>query len=104
MERSVTFELGFFAGSPSKPSTQLNKPRMRHISDRHPKQLLDTLDALRRCQELCDVVIKAGSKTLFAHRVILAACSPYFRAMFTGEMAESRQMEITIQDVDESAM
>jgi hypothetical protein len=34
----------------------------------------------------------------------LAACSPYFRAMFTGELAESRQTEVTIRDVDDSAM
>ena len=101
MEKSSAIDFGFLSGSPLKSTnSQLNKPRMRHISDRHPKQLLDTLEALRRCKELCDVVIKAGSKTMFAHRVILAACSPYFRAMFTGEMAESRQMEITIQDVD----
>lgn len=84
--------------------SQLSKPRMRHLSDRHPKQLLDTLETLRQCKELCDVVIKAGNKTLFAHRVILAGCSPYFRAMFTGEMTESRQMEVTIQGVDEAAM
>ena len=32
------------------------------------------------------------------------ACSPYFKAMFTGELAESRQTEIFIRDVDESAM
>lgn len=37
-------------------------------------------------------------------RVILAACSPYFRAMFTGELAESRQTEVTIRDVEEMAM
>lgn len=36
--------------------------------------------------------------------MILAACSPYFRAMFTGELAESRQTEVTIRDVDEAAM
>ncbi len=36
--------------------------------------------------------------------MILAACSPYFRAMFTGELAESRQTEVTIRDVDETAM
>lgn len=37
-------------------------------------------------------------------RAILAACSPYFRAMFTGELAESRQTEVTIRDIDEVAM
>ena len=36
--------------------------------------------------------------------MILAACSPYFRAMFTGELAESRQTEVTIRDVEELAM
>lgn len=36
--------------------------------------------------------------------VILSACSPYFRAMFTGELAESRATEVTIRDVDEQAM
>ena len=37
-------------------------------------------------------------------QVILAACSPYFRAMFTGAMSESSQTEVTIRDVDETAM
>lgn len=40
----------------------------------------------------------------FVSRVILSACSPYFRAMFTGELAESRQTEVTIRDIDELAM
>lgn len=34
----------------------------------------------------------------------MSACSPYFRAMFTGELAESRQTEVTIRDIDEQAM
>ncbi len=32
------------------------------------------------------------------------ACSAYFKAMFTGELAESRQTEIIIHDIDEFAM
>lgn len=104
MERNNGFDLGFFAGSSSNYSSLPNRTVMKHISDRHPKQILDTLQALRECRELCDVVINVGTKTIYAHRVVLAACSPYFRAMFTREMAESRKMEITIKDVDEMAM
>ena len=81
-----------------------NRTVMKHISDRHSKQTLDSLEYLRQSKELCDVNIKVGSRMLHAHRVVLAACSPYFRAMFTGDLAERRQNEITIQDVDENAM
>lgn len=53
---------------------------------------------------MCDVVLIVGQRKIFAHRVILSACSPYFHAMFTGELAESRQTEVTIRDIDENAM
>lgn len=78
--------------------------RLSHTSDKHPKNTLTELNLLRRHRELCDVVLNVGGRKIFAHRVILSACSPYFRAMFTGELAESRQTEITIRDIDELAM
>lgn len=53
---------------------------------------------------LCDVVIKAGSKSIKCHRNVLASCSPYFQAMFTSQLSESKQHIITIGDIDELAM
>ncbi|KAK3915881.1 Kelch-like protein diablo [Frankliniella fusca] len=78
--------------------------RLAHTSDKHARCTLSELSVLRRHRELCDVVLNVGSRKIFAHRVILSACSPYFRAMFTGELAESRQTEVTIRDIDELAM
>lgn len=53
--------------------------RLSHTSDKHPKNTLTELNLLRRHRELCDVVLNVGSRKIFAHRVILSACSPYFR-------------------------
>lgn len=50
---------------------------------------------------LCDVIIRAGEKSIRCHRNVLACCSPYFQAMFTSPLAESRQTDITIKDIDE---
>lgn len=71
--------------------------RLGYTSDKHPRHILDTVNVLRKHRELCDVVLIVGAKKIFAHRVILSACSPYFHAMFTGELAESRQTEVTIK-------
>ncbi|GFT95710.1 kelch-like protein 8 [Nephila pilipes] len=53
---------------------------------------------------LCDVIIQAGKKSIKCHRNVLASCSPYFQAMFTSSLAESKQNVITIGDIDETTM
>lgn len=77
---------------------------LAYTSEKHPRGTLAEINLLRSHRELCDVVLNVGIRKIFAHRVILSACSPYFRAMFTGELAESRQTEVTIRDIDEQAM
>lgn len=53
--------------------------RLGHTSEKHPGATLTELNVLRRHRELCDVVLNVGTRKIFAHRVILSACSPYFR-------------------------
>lgn len=68
--------------------------RLPYVSEKHPKHTLEAINVLRKHRELCDVVIIVGQRRIFGHRVVLSACSPYFHAMFTGELAESRQTEV----------
>jgi len=53
---------------------------------------------------LCDVILVAdGDMEVPAHIMVLAACSPYFYAMFTS-FEERDQQRITLQGVDYSAL
>lgn len=71
----------------------------------HAAALLDALARLRRDGALCDVRLRALPQHdgVWAHRAVLAACSPYFRAMFT-QFDERTQPTVTIQDVDPPAL
>ncbi|XP_078697754.1 kelch repeat and BTB domain-containing protein 8-like [Branchiostoma floridae x Branchiostoma belcheri] len=53
---------------------------------------------MRDEQKLVDVVLNVNGKDFHCHRAVLAACSPYFHAMFTGNLSESRQEKIVLQD------
>jgi len=70
--------------------------RLAYVSEKHPRHTLEAINVLRKHRELCDVVLIVGQRRIFGHRVVLSACSPYFHAMFTGELVESRQMEVMI--------
>jgi len=71
--------------------------RLSYVSEKHPRHTLEAVNVLRKHRELCDVVLIVGQRRIFGHRVVLSACSPYFHAMFTGELVESRQMEVTVR-------
>ncbi|KAK1620342.1 hypothetical protein QYE76_025859 [Lolium multiflorum] len=50
-------------------------------------------------QDLTDVSFNVDGETFSAHRLVLAARSPVFRAELYGQMAESKMASITIQDM-----
>ena len=55
---------------------------------------LDLLDSLRESKTLCDVTLIVEGVEFPAHKIVLAASSPYFQAMFTScfkEKDESKQ-------------
>ncbi|XP_031574419.1 kelch-like protein diablo [Actinia tenebrosa] len=93
-----------------------NKPYQRHdsqSSDGHPflftdiahsRDFVNNLCLLRQHEEFCDMVLMVGNKSITTHKVVLASNSPYFRAMFTGGLLESRQSTVTLQELEESAM
>ena len=58
------------------------------------------MNDLRKRKELCDVVLCVGQREINAHKVVLASFSPYFYAMFTNDVIQSRQSRITLKCMD----
>uniref|UniRef100_A0A1A9V6L0 Kelch-like protein diablo n=1 Tax=Glossina austeni TaxID=7395 RepID=A0A1A9V6L0_GLOAU len=63
----------------------------------------EVMNEMRKQSVLCDVTLIAKDIEISAHKIVLASCSPYFYAMFTG-FQESRQDRITLQGVDSHAL
>ncbi|XP_077454519.1 kelch-like protein 32 isoform X1 [Stigmatopora argus] len=68
-------------------------------SKSHQDSVLSALNQQRKDGLLCDVTLVAGEQKFHAHKAILAACSDYFRAMFSLCMVESVADEVTLQGV-----
>ncbi|XP_069052302.1 kelch-like protein 3 isoform X1 [Lepisosteus oculatus] len=70
------------------------------FSQAHMKRAFQLMNELRSKKMLCDVLLAAEGIEIPAHRLVLSACSPYFCAMFTGDMSESKAQRVEIKDVD----
>lgn len=53
------------------------------FTDLHSKEILSAMNSLRKANKLCDVILRVDNKCFPAHRIVLAASSDYFCAMFT---------------------
>ncbi|KAG7241217.1 hypothetical protein INR49_025960 [Caranx melampygus] len=56
------------------------------------------LNSLRQQRLFTDVLLHAGSRSFPCHRAVLAACSRYFEAMFSGGLRESQASEVDFHD------
>ncbi|XP_055379118.1 kelch-like protein 26 [Condylostylus longicornis] len=65
----------------------------------HANSILSGLNELRLYEKLLDVTLIAEDAEFKVHRAVMAACSDYFRAMFTDAMKEANQAEICLKGV-----
>ncbi|XP_078393028.1 kelch-like protein 41 [Cetorhinus maximus] len=66
--------------------------------------LQDGLKKLLDENKFVDCSLKVGNKLFPCHRLILAACSPYFREYFFSEENEEKKREVILEDVDENVV
>ncbi|KAF7990310.1 hypothetical protein HCN44_000115 [Aphidius gifuensis] len=79
-----------------------DKPPYRN--HHHTNRAFDMINAMRKQNLLCDVILEADDGSdVQAHKMVLAACSPYFYAMFTS-FEERDQQRIKLQGVDHAAL
>ncbi|XP_067016973.1 kelch-like protein 18 isoform X3 [Acropora muricata] len=69
----------------------------------HSEILFSKCAQFREQGEFIDVRLKVGEEVFAAHRIVLAANSDYFHAMFAHRMKESNQEVIELQDENISA-
>ncbi|KAM3862090.1 kelch-like protein 41a [Diretmus argenteus] len=67
--------------------------------------LQDGLKELLNENKFIDSILKVGDRSFPCHRLILAACSPYFRELyFSEDVAELDKKEVVLENVDPTIM
>eukprot|EP00058_Branchiostoma_floridae_P016720 XP_002602208.1 hypothetical protein BRAFLDRAFT_76897 [Branchiostoma floridae] len=87
------------AAADQEPHTSAVRPRS-YQDESYLHGFLATVADLQKAGVLQDVVLEVEDRRFPCHRLVLSAASPYFRAMFTNDMAESRQKTVVLQGLD----
>ena len=67
-------------------------------------EFFETMNAMRHLGQLCDTSLVVEGERIPVHRLVLSACSAYFRAMFTSNMAEANSKEVPLHEVNVSTV
>lgn len=69
----------------SIPSPEPGPDESEYIlkSGKHNSALISEFDQLRQEEQLIDVTLAMEDGQIMAHKLVLSACSPYFRSLFT---------------------
>ncbi|KAJ8337222.1 hypothetical protein SKAU_G00384420 [Synaphobranchus kaupii] len=81
------------------PVNPIEEPRMYHQT-----LLQDGLCDLLENMKFVDCVLKVKDKELPCHRLVLAACSPFFKFMFQSDSEECKKREVVLENVEPSVM
>ena len=104
---SVATTTGAIRGSSGGAGLQSPTPSNNVLVYEAPTMARDhfrSLNDMRLQSLLCDVVLVVNDVEIAAHRSVLASVSPYFYAMFTGEMAEAEQERVCMHSIDPKAL
>ena len=72
------------------------------VEQHYRKKLLEDVFLLRRKNTFCDVTVRVGESEFGAHRVILAASSPFFQGLFASQMNENISGEVELKEISAS--
>ncbi|KAM6900245.1 kelch-like protein 40b [Xenentodon cancila] len=81
------------------PTNPMDEPRLYQQT-----LLQDGLYDLLENDKLVDCVLKIKDKEFPCHRLVLCACSSYFRSIFLSDLEESKKREIVLEDVEPGVM
>lgn len=81
------------------PINPMDEPRLYQQT-----LLQDGLYDLLENEKLVDCVLKIKDKEFPCHRLVLCACSSYFRSIFLSDLEESKKKEIVLEDVEPGVM
>ncbi|CAD7092235.1 unnamed protein product [Hermetia illucens] len=77
---------------------------MTFCMSNYAKEAMKMMFMMRSHHMLTDVILEVKSELFHAHKVVLSAASPYFKAMFTGGLKESEMSRVKLQGVCPTAM
>lgn len=77
---------------------------MTFCMSNYAKEALKMMFLMRSHQMLTDVILEVKQELFPAHKVVLCAASPYFKAMFTGGLKESEMKRVQLQGVCPTSM
>ncbi|KPM10475.1 Kelch-like protein 4 [Sarcoptes scabiei] len=95
---------------------ELGEPNLSHSQDNichaqmnfedtsHIFTVFSAMNEMRKIGQLCDITLEVSGLKIQAHKIVLAANSSYFNAMFNNEMLEKNLPSITMSEIDFNAL